>query len=81
MVIQPEDEDYSVPEGPVQYHIIPIVLIGMKEPGLECNVTVHTEDIPGGAIGKLRIKNTYSIHFILHINVCYFKIINKHVNH
>ena len=53
MVIQPEDEDYSVPEGPVQYHIIPIVLIGMKESGLECNVTVHTEDIPGGATGEL----------------------------
>ena len=54
MIIEPEDEDYSVLEGPGdQFVTIPIVLIGMKESGLECNVTVHTEDIPGGAIGEL----------------------------
>ena len=54
MVIQPEDEDYSVPEGPGdQFVTIPIALIGIKEPGLECNVTVHTENIPGGATGEL----------------------------
>ena len=54
MIIESEDDEYSVPEGPPDQSItIPIILIGMKEPGLECNVTVHTEDIAGGAIGKL----------------------------
>ena len=54
VVIQSEDEEYSVPEGPsVPYITIPIVLIGMKEPGLECNVTVQTATISGDAIGKL----------------------------
>ena len=52
VVIEPEDPTYTIQEGsPVQYIDIPIVLRGMKEPGLECNVTVHTED--GSAIGKL----------------------------
>ena len=55
VVIQSEDEEYSVPEGPsAPYITIPIVLIGMKEPGLECNVTVQTATISGDAIGKLR---------------------------
>ena len=52
VVIEPEDPTYTVPEGPPnQYIDIPIVLIGMNEPGLECNVSVHTED--GSAIGRL----------------------------
>ena len=53
MIIQSRNENYTVQEGDVVYLTIPIILIGMKEPGLECNVTVHTEDVPGGAIGKL----------------------------
>ena len=51
MIIEPENETFYVPEGPAQYMDIPIVLDGMKESGIECNVTVHTED--GSAIGKL----------------------------
>ena len=50
-MIEPENETFYVPEGPAQHMGIPIVLDGMKEAGIECNVTVHTED--GSAIGKL----------------------------
>ena len=53
MIIQSRNENYTVQEGDVVYVTIPIILIGMKEPGLECNVTVHTVDVPDGAIGKL----------------------------
>ena len=52
MLIEPEDPTFTIPEGPpVQYVDIPIVIRGMKELGLECNVTVHTVD--GSAWGKL----------------------------
>ena len=51
MIIEPENETFYVSEGPAQYMDIPIVLNGMNEAGIECNVTVHTED--GSAIGKL----------------------------
>lgn len=53
VIFQPEVPEYTIPEGPPpQIFCIPIVVIGMIGPGRECNVTVHTTDIPGDAIGR-----------------------------
>ena len=50
MTIQPEDPSYSVTEGPDTYLIVPIVVIGMKDPDVECTVQVFTVD--GTAMGE-----------------------------
>ena len=51
VIIQPEFPEYVVDEGPpVQCADVVIESIGIKEPGIMCNVTVHTVD--GTAIGE-----------------------------
>ena len=51
MTIQPENPTYQIDEKVMSERIVSIIISdGGLAPGLECNVTVHTED--GSAMGK-----------------------------
>ena len=44
VTIQPEDPSYNVTEGPNTYLDVPIVVLGVKDPDVECTVQVFTVD-------------------------------------